>query len=81
MDIRSLIAGAVSLARTASSVIPGMAEVQGAIAIGEKIADLVSDLTNHAPDTASKAELEAAHKQLVATVTAKANATADRLDG
>lgn len=76
-----LIQGVLALAKTASAIIPGMQGVGAAIAVGEKLVGIIDDLTDHAPDTRTQAEMQAQRRILAAAVSAKAERTADRFDG
>lgn len=80
MDISTLIGDVLKAARTASTVIPGLQGVGAAIGVGEKLVSIIDDLTAHAPDLRTQAEMQAARKVLAATVSAKAERTADRFD-
>ena len=80
MDISTLIRDVLKAAQTASTVIPGLQGVGRAIGVGEKLVSIIDDLTDHAPDTRTQAEMQAARKVLAAAVSAKAERTADRFD-
>lgn len=79
MDFRALASGAISLAKTAGLVLPGLA---GGAAIAEKILGVVDNLADHtAADAQSQEELREAAHELRARTSTKAQSTADRLDG
>lgn len=78
MDIRNLIEDAVSLAKVAGLVLPG---VSGGAAIAEKVLDMVDGLKAAAPDDAAAADLEAAHVDLFKQVTDKGLMLSARLRG
>ncbi len=81
MDLGNLISDVLAAARTATAVIPGLQGVSGAIGVGEKLVGIIDDLTDSAPDTRTQAEMQAARRDLAAAVSAKAERTADRLEG
>lgn len=80
MDISTLIGDVLKAAHTASAVIPGLQGVGAAIGVGEKLVSIIDELSDHAPDARTQAEMQAARKVLAATVSAKAERTADRFD-
>lgn len=81
MDLKKLIEAVAQAADIASTVLPGAAIAGGAVRIGGKLLEVIEDLHPHAPDAASKAELEAAHDKLVAIVTRKSGDLSARLRG
>jgi hypothetical protein len=81
MDIASIIQNVLATARSVSSAIPGLSAVSPLIGVGEKLVGILDDLTDSAPDTRTQEEMQEARRELAARVSAKANATADRLDG
>lgn len=81
MDLSSLIPNILAAAKTAAAIIPGMQGAGAAIAIGEKLVGLIDDLTDHAPDTRTQAEMQQQRRILAAAVSAKAERTADRFEG
>lgn len=80
-DISGLVSKLASFAKAAAPLIPGGALVSGGIDLGAKIVDLVDDFTSAVPEARNSAELRAARQELINSVTAKANKTADRFDG
>jgi hypothetical protein len=81
MDIVSIIQNVLATARSISGAIPGLSAVSPLIGVGEKLVGIIDDLTDSAPDTRTQAEMQEVRRQLAAEVSAKAEATADRLDG
>lgn len=81
MDLGNLIGDVLKAARTATAVIPGLQGVSGVIGVGEKLVSIIDGLTSHAPDTRTQEEMQATRRALAAAVSAKAERTADRLDG
>lgn len=77
MNFKDLIDDVIKAAKTASVLIPG---APAAIAIGEKLVGIIDDLTDKAPDTRTQTEMQEARRALAATVSAKAERTADRFD-
>ena len=80
-DTKTLIEQLLAAAKTASSVIPGLQGVGAAITIGEKLVDVVGDLTHLTRDDRTQADIQATRRTLAAAVKAKAERTADRFDG
>jgi hypothetical protein len=78
MDFTKLAEQAISLAKIAGNVLPGLS---GGAAIAEKILDVVDDLKQAAPDSGSAEDLEAAHKALYKEMTDKGHALSARLRG
>jgi hypothetical protein len=78
LDFRDVAAEAIKLAKTAGTVLPGLA---AGAAIAEKIIGVVEALRDKATDATTQEELQAAADELRQKVSNKANATADRLDG
>lgn len=79
-DIGSFIDKLLGAAKVATAIIPGTTDdiIVGA---AQKLADIIGDLTDHAPDPRTQAEMQSDRKALIAAVTAKAEATAKRLEG
>jgi hypothetical protein len=79
-SIRQLIDEVISVAHVASSVIPGAGLVEQGGKIGEKIIDIIDDLTTDAePD--QQPQMQEARAKLAEAVKAKAAATSARLRG
>jgi hypothetical protein len=78
MDFSSIIEQATKLAKVASAFVPGVA---AGVEIGEKAIDLIDTISAKAPAGTSQDELRAARRELRAAVSAKAQATANRLEG
>lgn len=77
MDFKEVAEQAIKLAKVAGTVLPGLS---GGAAIAEKIIDIVDGLADKAPLTETQEELQAAARELRAVTSAKAQATANRLD-
>lgn len=80
-DIGSIIQGVLKTAREVTSLIPGLSAVSPLIGVGEKLAGIIGDLTSEAPDTRTQEEMQRTRRELAAAVSAKAERTADRLEG
>ena len=80
-DLKTLINKLAEVADLAATVLPQASLAGGAMRIGSKLIDIVDDLKHHAPDAETSDQLEEAHKKLTAMVTAKSQATSDRLRG
>jgi len=80
MDIGSLIGDLLKAAKTATAIIPGLQGASAVFGVGEKLAGLIGDLVDDAPDTRTQTEMQAARAELAAAVSAKAERTADRFD-
>jgi hypothetical protein len=78
MDFSGILEQAAKLAKAAAAFVPGAA---AGIEIGEKVIDLIDTITEKAPADADPTELQAARRELREAVSAKAQRTADRLDG
>lgn len=72
---------ATDLANAAKSLVPGVGVVEGAVDIGKKLVDLIDHVTEKVPETQGSADLAIARKELADRVQAKAEATAERLEG
>ena len=81
MDIGSIIQNVLATARQVTAAIPGLSSVSPLIGVGEKMVGIIDDLTDSAPDTRTQEEMKATRADLAAAVSAKAEATANRLDG
>lgn len=87
-SIIDTIQGVLAAARNITAAIPGLQGVSGMIGtaealseVGEKLIGVIDGLASSAPDTRTQAEMQAARRELAAAVSAKAQRTADRLDG
>lgn len=77
-----ILALAKQLAAVASTVAPAIGgPITGALQIGEKVVDLIDDVTSKVPETRGDAELAAARKVLADKVRSHAESTASRLEG
>lgn len=81
MDIANLIGNVLGAAKTVTSIIPGLQGASALIGVGQKLVGALDELMDDAPDTRTQAEMQAARKALAAAVSAKAEATAKRLEG
>jgi hypothetical protein len=79
-DIGALIDKLLGAAKIAAAIIPGTTD-DVIVAAGGKLADLIGDLADKAPDARTQEQMQADRRALRAAVTAKANAEADRLEG
>lgn len=81
MDWKKLADEVAAVAKTAAAFIPQAATVEAGIAIGQRLIGVIDTISHHAPAGATQDELRASRKVLADAVTAKANATADGLEG
>ena len=87
-SIIDTIQGVLAAARNITAAIPGLQGVSGMIGtaealseVGEKLVGVIDGLTSSAPDTRTQDEMQVARRELAAAVSAKAERTAERLDG
>ena len=80
MDFGKLVKDVIAAGQTATALIPGLSTVTAAVAIGEKLIDLIDSVTDEAPVDDQK-DLAVVRAELRAAVSAKAEQTADRLEG
>lgn len=76
-----LLESILAAAKVAAAVIPGAQPVGAAIVVGEKLLGIIDDMSDGVDDPASQEQMQATRAELAAAVSAKAEATADRLDG
>ncbi|WP_028970171.1 hypothetical protein [Sphingomonas sp. URHD0057] len=77
MDLKNLAEEAISLAKLAGNVLPG---VGAGASVAEGILNIVEGLKPHV-DTGTAEDLEAAHKTLYDAMTTNGHALSDRLRG
>lgn len=77
MDLNTLAEEAISLAKLAGNVLPG---VGAGASLAQGILNIVEGLKPHV-DVGTAEELEAAHKELYDAMIAKGHALSDRLRG
>lgn len=77
MDLKKLAEEAISLAKLAGNVLPG---VSAGASVAEGILNIVDGLKPHV-DTGTAEDLEAAHKELYDAMVAKGHALSARLRG
>lgn len=80
-NIANVIENVLRTAQQVSAMIPGASAASPLLGVGAKLADILGDLTSEAPDNRTQEEMQAARRELAARVSAKAEATADRLEG
>lgn len=80
VNLESLFNQVQTLARSASTILPGAGLVDKGIDIGKKILAVVDGLGEHIPPE-RQGELQATRKALAEAVGIKADKTADRLRG
>ena len=73
--IQSILAAAKNI----SAAIPGVSALSPLIGVGQGLLSVIDGIT--APDDRTQAQMQEARRELAARVSAKAEATADRLDG
>lgn len=79
MDLKSMVDGLLTAAKAATAIIPGTTDDR-IVAAGEKLADLIHDLTDSAPDARTESEMQFQRSALAEAVKAKAERTAERFD-
>lgn len=87
-NIVDSIQSVLAAARNITAAIPGFQGISGMIGtaeavteIGEKMIGVIDDLTSKAPDARTQEEMQQTRAELAAAVSAKAERTADRLEG
>lgn len=87
-DTAATIRSVLAAAQNVTAAIPGLQGIAGAaavasamVSIGERLATVIDDLTDRAPDIHTQEEMRAARVALGRAISAKAEDIADRLDG
>jgi len=78
VNFRTLVDQAVAFAHAVGELLP---PVEGGADIADKVLDVLDSLKDHAPEAASREQLEAAHAALLKRISDKGHALSDRLRG